>query len=479
MHYDSNRGFWAQVLLGALLPLSLAPAFVAFTIDGNRRDYSRIPTVTFAELQRRYDHYHAVANGPVSTDPADYYRMAAEERQLEAIQEKFHDTYHGPVTDRFLILTMPDMGPLTRMQMAYTEHFGTPAMAEAADRTRSWVNARIAACDTTPLHTDPNVWTSFVFSLLASYAVAFLFFMTRLKNVGLRIWPELFTPTLYAYVLAWPFGVFRYPRHINPLEQVRRVKRYLTGLLWTALSFGSVTPALAGDRKTDSSTASDTTLVMNDQPKPAFSLSSGIMSDKLVVDGTRVHSGAVAWFDANVSYAGWSVDHWRSRAFSGSTGSDENDYSISKSWTAGTWNASATFAYYDIRPIGSGKGGDMLSPILSVSHALGNGLTAFATGEAYVMTGGPKGRNGYDVSVGAKASRVAGPVSVDVSVSSVYADGPFKFDRGVSLRGDASASIPLIGKLRALVSAKGYAPFVGAHDRHRTGSISAGLAYAF
>ncbi len=487
MRHPSRLAYKAQWLFGALLPMAFIPAVYTFMATADQRDYSRVPVVSTAGLEQGFNQLNRELHAPVGLDASDYYRTVVDFRRFESIQNRFRSENSTGLSSRTQILTTPaDMGALSDLQMRYLSHFGNAGMAQAADRMNPWMDKQFASfASTSPAGVESHNGMLLLYGLFASFAFAFMFFIARLKREGMKVIVELFAPQIYLAVLAWPYAVIRYPRYVSPAEQMRRMKRYISGLVATALSIASASAAYAGERKGDgSSGASNTTSVVKARPKPkkpqvTFSVSYGVMSRKIVNAGKVVHDGPVGYLDISASYHNWTVDHWQSRAYSGPTGSDENDFSITKLSTAGKWSITTTIAYYDIQPIGKTHGGDMISPIVVVSRPVGHGVTAFAKSDAYFLTGGAPGRNGFDLAAGAKTSRRVGPVTFDLAASAVYADGPFSFDRGFLARGDATASVPIRQKFRAVLGLKAFAPIMGARDRGPSAAISGGLAVAF
>lgn len=421
----------------------------------------------------------AVLAGPATADSKDYFRAVVESRRLEAIRDRF--VLEHPEALRSLHShTDGWFFGINDLQMRYVRHLGDNTMSATADQMRPWIDAQMAsfAVETRPEASARTFWW-LTWGYLASTFVALAFLVTRLWGRNMRVWPELLMPRLLPAAIAWPVAVWIYPSRVNPLTQAKRAMQFVRGLMATAFSLGVASGAYASDRKTDQDGAVVTTLTVTEIPKPAFSLSGGIMSQKVIINGSLVHKGAVRWFDANVSYRDWNIDYWGSRALSGDRGSDENDYTVSRTWTHGSRTVAVGLAFFDIRPLGSRAGGDMLSPFVAVNRSVGHGVAVFGNAEVYVLTGGPSGRNGYDVSVGVKYSHPIGKVAVDLAQSAVYADGPFGAERGVLLRSDVSATIPLVGHLKGLVSAKVLVPFLGMRDRRPTATANLGVAYAF
>lgn len=477
----TERGtLWSQIVLGVVLFAALVPFLWVAAVTADTHDYSRVPSITLPKLSARVDRLQAIVNGPASSDPREYFRVVVETRRVEAMARKlsrengFHSGPLDPVSIDFRL--RPD-----HLQGLYQERFGS-RMGQVAEELRPWTTKELDSFEAPPPQgTGQRVLAAFVRSAAASMLVAVLFFMARLKGEGLLIWPELVNGRLAACSVLWLGTMWFYPSRISPVAQVKRAVQFIGSLMAGAISFGAVAGAANADERKKDEGGADTgnVLVVSDAPRPAFSAAGGVVSMKVTGNGTIVHDGPVAWADANVGYDGWSLDFWASRSLSGSQGSDENDLTVSKSWKAGAWSPTASLAYYDIQPLGTLKGGDIVSPILQADRSIGHGLTLSAKAEAYVLTGAKPRVDGYDASLGLKGSHSFNRADVAQSVSAVYADGPFGQKAGLSLRYDGSAAVPLAERLKAILSVKAFAPLIGARDRRPNVAVGFGLAASF
>jgi hypothetical protein len=470
-----------QLLLGFSL-IVCALWFFCVAIGAQKEDYSGVPDVSSVELQQRTERLLREINGPLANDPRQYFRVVVEQEQLQALTNKYRRQMmrgHGSPD------ALPDFmfADVSRLQIRYLDRFGSERMHAAADAMKGYIDANTARYHATfAPGALSRTWETFKACWFWSFLIALPFFGARLVGERKLVVPELVRPRFYAAAAFWPYAFWRYPRHINPVEQMRRFRQYLAGLLATLFTLGTASAAYGSDRKGDgASGAANTTLVVNDQPRPHVTLTGGIMLDKLVANGTQVHDGPVATGGVTVTYGDWSLNVSGTRSLSRDRGSDETDFIVGRAFRSGRWSFNAQLAFYDIRPLGSTRGGDMISPILSVERPVGHGFTVFATGEAYIMTGGPGGRNGGDVAIGVRTSVRAGPANIDLATRAIYAAGPFHFGQQVTLRHDVAVGIPLSERMRMVFSAKVFTPVAANDDEDRgiTASASFNLVVNF
>jgi hypothetical protein len=486
MYRESRLLGWGIPVLAILMILAFAPGIGQTFSAGLRENYSRAPAMTSDAIIREERAVRALEQGPAVGNPSDYFHVAIRAQRLQAIKNRFEHEYQHRLSEEYRSQTT--MLPATAVNLdglmtKYEERFGHTQMAETAEQMRSWMNAQSASYAPAPKpHAYDGIGGKFLWGYLVAAQMGVLFYMARLKREGLLIWPEIMNGRLFAAALTIIAFAWVYPSRIDPLKQAKQAWHLVAGFVASVISFGAMAGfASASERKPgEDGAGTSNVLTLSDLPMPKISLSSGVMSAKVTGNGTRVNDDATFWADANASFQnGWDIDLSATRQARG-FGSNENDYTLCKTSATGK-DSSATgcLAYYDIVPVGKSKGGDMVSPSLGFSTLIGHGITAFAKADGYLLTGGPRGQNGYDLVLGLKGATHAGPVEFDHSLSAIYAGGPFRQKEGASLRFDESAAFPLRDRLKAVLNLKAFVPFKGARDRGKDISAGVGLAYAF
>ena len=280
--------------------------------------------------------------------------------------------------------------------------------------------------------------------------------------------------------------VFKYPTHVDVVAQTKRAMARMGWVLTALLSLGSAGGAFAkaNQRTSYESDYADAanTYVLDEIPLPKLTLTAGIETGKIVGNGKAVQQNPVAFQDANAVWKnGWSFDYWASESIGAPGTSDERDFTLTKSWKLPENRSLITgIALFDIQPIASTKGGDVLSPFAEYDVPLGHGLTGFVRGDAYFLTGGPSGRDGFLGRVGLRTSSIQLPAGFTLSATGtmLYSKGPFRMDAGVSSRLDLSLKHAITDRLSFGLGATGFVPLAGTKERHPDHSLSATLTYA-
>ncbi len=316
-------------------------------------------------------------------------------------------------------------------------------------------------------------------SILPSIMIMFLYFGTRLKRQDKMKAVEL--PRWIVAAVVWPLAMFVYPTRINPLTQAREAMRYAVYLLTAVLSGMPVAYAkvmASGERSGEKGESPSTTLVLSDMPIPKLDVTFGLMSSKLGPNGAIFHTGAVANWNIHADLGdGYSFTFAGTRGLHGSQASDENDWMGFKAFTVGHDTLTLGAAYYDIRPLGSTKGGDMLGISAGYDHPFDHGLTGFAYAEYDPLTEHNQNA-GYTASIGLRGSwNLGDDFTLGGSIAGIHADGPFKAEEGNLLRFDASISHP-VGKRASLTQwVKAFMPV--SHFGNRSPAVAVGVGMSF
>lgn len=480
MTYRSTRWLgWAQALLGLMLVLVFLPAIFAWTAASEKRDYSAVPSLGKPEMLAMLEKNRSAALGKPGDEPADFFATYLAAAEADVRLQKYlheHPEERSALAARFGI-PGTYVADLMQLRTGYETKFGSAAMRDTA--AMPGVRESIRAVEASVLVADRSTAEWFGRSAIASFIIAMLFFMARVAGRGMLVWPDL--PKIAVYALAWPVMVWKYPTEVSPIEQVRRLKRWIAWLMAGSLPVMSMGAARAQE-KTEPAVHSGTVYVLDPEEMPptlAFSL--GVMSAKVAGNGFTLHEGPVATGSGSVSFAnGVTLEVSGTRALSGSRGSDEVD--LIGSWTgpvAEGANATLGVALYDIQPMGSGKGSDMLSPFASLDWKAGS-MTAFARAEGMFLTGGDRGRNGFLLAGGVSESFSLGEgLSFDQTVSLAYGQGPFGQDDGLVLRYAGAVSKPLGERVRLkILDIKAWLPVAGARDRTPAFTVGTSLSYA-
>ncbi len=467
---------WTQVCLGFLLALVFMPALGLLMLNSGQRDFSGMPAVGRAELIELLDRSEASIKGKPGERIEDYFDALVMVAESDLHLEKYLAEHPDDQND-FLKYGIPgtNVNRVGMLQDAYLIKFGGEAFRRASETTGA--NERMNALYKSVDVEDERIWPAFRSGLIASVLVAMLFFMARVASMeGMLVWPEL--PKIFVYAFAWPAMVWKYPTEVSPREQIKRLRRWVAWLIASLLPVVTMGVASA-QKKTEPAYTSDNVYVIDPEtlpPKVAFTV--GLQSAKVAGNGFTV-GGPIDWAEGTATYGnGVSVDVWASRERSGTGASDETDFSVAQTWKMEDATATAGIALFDIRPLGKGKGGDILSPFASIGWQLG-GMDAFAKAEAYYLTGGDKGRNGMLLSGGVSDSLELGGLTFDYAASLAYGQGPFSQDDGLAMRLSGSASMPLGERIRVkLLELKAWRPMIGARDRSPAFSVGASISYA-
>lgn len=480
MVIEKDKGLWvAQVALGIVLAVSLIPAIVSGITAEHRQtlaDEALVPTLTEHQYVAFMNKVAAEVDEPAGP-PARYYEILRDIDSVPLLMNKFmRYATTGPIREPMAII-QPMMATNTLMEK-YNARYGVAFMQRLGAQQPAELN---------PFGTAPsvpsNTWAWLLYGYSLSVWAAAMFFVVRLRREGYKVRYEALN--IVAFAPIWIFKIWTYPSNLDPVESVKRMVRFAVYALSAFLSFGSAGAAFAkatGERSSKSTDGSNTsnTLVLSDIPMPDLTVSFGIQSDKTTGTGVRVHQGAVAWAEATAAYAdGVSLDFWSSRALGGDRGSDENDYTLSKSGQAGPMGYTAGIAYFDIQPVGSGEGGDMVSPFLELDVPVGHGVTAFAREDVYLLTDGPKGRGGHLERAGVRDTfQLPGDFTLNASADIGYSEGPFKQTPGFVASGNLSLSKKLWDGLTGTFWVKGSAPVSGGQSIKPDTSAGVSFSYA-
>ena len=479
-------GDWITPILAIAMVGALAPAVVEF-YKTTGSDYSHIQAPPPDELVRQITQVEEVMKAPPASTPDAYYHTVVQAETLKVYADDYVATNRLPMQDTqygviraYVTLMQPLIDPY---QMSYLGRFGSGAMSEASVRNQALIDHLHQVESSAYVHVDGSTLArAAILSYLLSVGFAMLFFVARLKDKRMAVWPDL--DRILAFATVWPWAVFKYPTNLEPIAQARRLLQRLgwaLSALLTVSAVGAQAQTRSGDDVPDNSNVR--VLAPSEIPMPSFSFSTGIETDKVTGNGDLVHLGPVGWVDANAAFKdGLTFDFWASRAASGSKGSDENDYMVSKTWTKGPDTVTAGLAYFDIQPVNRSRDGDMISPFGEIDYPLGHDVKAFTRLDVYLLTAGPPGRNGILITEGAhfKTLDLGHGFHFDQTTSAVYANGPFGQAPGVSLRYDGTLTAHVTKRVTAtLLDLKAWVPIKGARGRPATFSFGAGLSLAF
>ncbi|KND50967.1 MAG: hypothetical protein AB202_00985 [Parcubacteria bacterium C7867-007] len=472
---------WAVPILGILSILVFVPSLIYFSRANDHQDYSKVPALTPAQYTAEVKAIVAATYAAPTEDPADYYRTAIRAQNFNVMEERFRRD-HPAEWQRLAHKRSASMTFNVGLLMnEYEQKFGHSTMVDTADRMRPWMNEQIGSISAPPdqVRLDKAGWW-FVRGYIMCVLLSVLFYMARLKQEGMLIWPEMTTGFLFLAAFTGLGVVMIYPRNIDPIVQIKRAWRFIAGLAAGSISLaGMAGMANARERLESSAAENAKVFILPFVPMPEFSFSSGVMSSKVTGNGTRVNDGITYTGGVHAAFAGGvDLDLSGTRQATGNA-SDEIDYTISKTMKGKAGSVTAGFAYFDIVPVGRSKGGDMISPFISLEHKLGYGLTAFAKADGYFLTHGPPTNNGFDVIAGLKGSTQVRSLRFDHSVSAVLSDGPFGQSAGTTLRFDEAISVPVTKRLRASTNFKLFVPIQGSKGREMDVSGGLGLNYAF
>lgn len=460
-------------------------------MKGGKTDYSSVSTLSRAQ----FVHQLEVIDHELDTNhlgaPVDYYRTINRRFDPDRTLEKFRETDpDGRTLAGHYGMAFGEQQRVTALQIAYDERYGHSTMMDAA--YTYWHSGNQDRTGLTGRHLDlpdkgvdwPVFGLKFIWAWAFSSAIMAGYYILQLKRKELKTLPEFFE--LVFWSVFWLVGVWRYPHSVNPLKQAQKGLRHAAYAMGALLSLTAVA-AKAAERRPDAPDGATVgnvlVLSQSDLPKPpplyTFTGTSGVMSAKVAGNGYPVHFGPVLKFDANVAFrSGAYVDVSGTRALSGAKGSDETDLAVGKVLKVGRGTLDASLNYYDIRPLWTGKGGDIISPILQYNQPVGHGWTGFVHGEYDFLTHGSANRNGYLVAMGASHSDHLGHLKLDQTFSLAYGDGPFGQQAGAVARYEGTLSVPFWQRTLGWFKVKGYAPVSGARDRRPVASASLGLTIA-
>lgn len=462
-----------------LICLLVGPGGFKLISQLDRPDYAGVPLLTYEELEPKLQQLRAELDAPAGESPDEYFETIRRASLLEPMINRFNREHpQGKQLTSKYGFAAGAIFATNDLQFRYHQRFKNTEIAAAAQKYDTPERVNMLMTKQLPIDWG-SVWSAFSTSYVLSFFVAIAFFASRVRGQGMSLRFEMLTILFYS--TGWPVMVWKYPTYVSPIEQFRRFQRWIAMMATATLSLAPLTMAKAGERKAEGSQASDggNVRVIEDVPRPRFSVASGVMTQKLTGNGFVVADGPTAFASASADLGnGLTAGYWGSREQAGKGGSDEDDYTLTWVGSRKDFNLLGGLAYYDIRPLGKSEGGDMISPYAKVGRAVGSGLTASLYGEAFFLTHG-KGNHGFLLSASLSGSRDFRNTTVDQSVALVYSTGPFRQKEGVQLRSDTTITVPLRDRVKAAATFKVFAPLWGAGDRKPAASLTGGLSYAF
>ncbi|MDE1965777.1 MAG: hypothetical protein KGI41_00850 [Patescibacteria group bacterium] len=369
--------------------------------------------------------------------------------------------------------------PLITLQKRYVDASSTAEWIRARDAYSALVKAR-DGYDVGDF-TDSLRWL-FISYLASTFVALFLYFPAALAYAGRCVWLEGELVIIAAFL--WPIAIFGYPSEFV-VDQTRRAKRRIGMFVSFVLSLVPMTAvaktASGSHGYEDAGSDAANAIVLDEIPLPKLSFAADVFSAKLNSNGTVLHDGATATWSVRAAFQGGVSFTWGgTRQFSGYK-TDENDYDVAvsgtriglgRAWTFGT-------SIYDIRPLGSSRGGDFIAPHVGFETGIGHGFRLFVRGEYDAHTADAR-KSGHVLQAGlAHPWALGSGITLDTAVSALEAGGPFHQAEGWSLRGDVLLSVPIAKHLSGVIAAKMFAPIVRARDRRPDAALSIGLRYAF
>ncbi len=473
----------AIVVLGCMLVVITLASPFGFLADMNRTDNARtalVPTLTekgYVDFMRHLDGEIKEPVGPIDR----FFKIHRDLDSMEQIQDKFlRYVAKGPVHES--VPFIQEMTASDTLWKKYAARYGDEKLHDAVDAQakRNHYSLNLFG---EPKNVPAYGWIFAGKMYGLSVLVAMLFFVVGIWREGHKLRRgEWFNVLRYSPI--WLYKVWSYPGNIDPVESAKRVLRYAAYTLSTFLSIGSTGAAFAkatSNRDADGTSVLDSanTLVLEEIPVPKVVITIGLETSKVIGNGLEVQHNLVSFQDATASWGSWSFDYWASESIGRAGTSDERDFTVTKVWSLGSTSLTTGLAFYDIQPIASTKGGDILSPFAQLDVPLGHGLTGFVGGSAYHLTGGANGRDGFLTKLGLRESVIKLPLGFDLSGagSLVYAKGPFHVDEGGLLRGDLTLSHPVFdGRATLGIGVTAFVPVVGARDRKPDHSVQITLS---
>ncbi|MCC7356471.1 MAG: hypothetical protein IT410_02540 [Candidatus Doudnabacteria bacterium] len=201
---------------------------------------SLVPTLTQQEFEHRLDEWIRSSSHESDAgfpDPSFYPKWVAEGQVLEVIGRKIDnqpmEVSQDVIRLRHRLMSITPVINQTQAQMS-AKHGGAQMARVCEDYFSSHENPTLAfdkaRSDRSSL---PSWWVAY----LASLPFMALFFGLRLKREGLQIFPELvgfWRPC--GAILAWPVMMWKYPKDIDPRDQLLRSLRYASVILGAILS---------------------------------------------------------------------------------------------------------------------------------------------------------------------------------------------------------------------------------------------------
>jgi hypothetical protein len=116
-----------------------------------------------------------------------------------------------------------------------------------------------------PFHQDPRatlLWCLFYFG---SVIFTVVHFSIQLRDMGCKVWPEIVSNWKFSlWSVVWVVGLFKYPREIDPTEQMKlawlRVYRFATLVLSSSITFFAAVQTAAAQKDDGSNSKQNHTL---------------------------------------------------------------------------------------------------------------------------------------------------------------------------------------------------------------------------
>lgn len=232
----SRGAVWFYSVFGTILGLAIFAA-VVFSLGSIEADTSNYPQMSDSERAAEYKALKDVKDHPQFT----WMFIAKTETRFERLRlAMIRAKKEHPIYDHNVDLSAWDEVSLDFLRQQYME-----GNKEFLSDYSPDIHARMLASAGYPDNgirgfTHASPWTPWLW--LGAYCSMFFFalghFRIKMKDIGGRPWLMVSDWRFWVWLAACPVGVFRYPKPVDVVGQVKRAYRFITFLFSSILTMG-------------------------------------------------------------------------------------------------------------------------------------------------------------------------------------------------------------------------------------------------
>lgn len=228
----SSHWYWLPGLLAAILAIAAIAQTFSLSADNDHEAmlHSNYPIMTAVELSEEVELLAETVGGEKVQSADEYFHVLSATFRLRAAAHRLDSLGHA--TSRFDELRINNLAnDWVNLNQSMMYEVSTAEIETARERHLT-EDYQLGSGD----YDNPLVPIAWLVLKIAAF-VAPLYFIVALRRRGV-VWARVAfeVPEIIKWSLLWPLGLFRYPVSIDPVEQLLRIKRWLTALGSMALA---------------------------------------------------------------------------------------------------------------------------------------------------------------------------------------------------------------------------------------------------